>query len=67
MGKIKYKEVTDSLAKIAVPGGDFGSRKSIGTNDMIEEVFYINSPADGPSGSGSDKLEPDLSAVYQPI
>ena len=41
MGKIKYKEVTDSFAKIAVPGGDFGSRKSIGTNDMIEEVFYI--------------------------
>ena len=41
MGKIKYKEVTDSFAKIAIPGGDFGSRKSIGTNDMIEEVFYI--------------------------
>lgn len=41
MGKIKYKEVSDSFAKIAVPGGDLGSRKSIGTNDMIEEVFYI--------------------------
>jgi len=41
MGKIKYKEVTDSFAKIAIPGGDSGSRKSIGTNDMIEEVFYI--------------------------